>query len=137
MVLLSLCSICIWDWKECYVHYNQNYSYFHYINHVREDYSYQVLRGLNVTFLLAACLWPIWYYLAYRWLWPFNTFDTQSSLLVLRCPCSSIFLTKFILHINPGLSFFIKLQCLPLNRITLGRHKSDNNNRMIQLIVLC
>jgi hypothetical protein len=25
------------------------------------------------------------------------------------------------------------LQCPPLNRITLGQHKSDNNNRMIQL----
>jgi hypothetical protein len=25
------------------------------------------------------------------------------------------------------------IQCPPLNRITLGRHKSDNNNRMIQL----
>ncbi len=25
------------------------------------------------------------------------------------------------------------LQCPPLNRITLDRHKSDNNNRMIQL----
>ena len=30
------------------------------------------------------------------------------------------------------------LQCLPLNRITLGQHKSDNNNRMIKLIdVFC
>ena len=26
-----------------------------------------------------------------------------------------------------------EIQCLPLNRITLGQHKSDNNNRMIQL----
>ena len=26
-----------------------------------------------------------------------------------------------------------KVQCPPLNRITLGQHKSDNNNRMIQL----
>ncbi len=25
------------------------------------------------------------------------------------------------------------LQCPPLNRITLGQHKSDNNYRMIQL----
>jgi len=25
------------------------------------------------------------------------------------------------------------IQCPPLNRITLGQHKSDNNNRMIQL----
>ncbi len=25
------------------------------------------------------------------------------------------------------------VQCPPLNRITLGKHKSDNNNRMIQL----
>ncbi len=25
------------------------------------------------------------------------------------------------------------IQCPPLNRITLGRHESDNNNRMIQL----
>jgi hypothetical protein len=25
------------------------------------------------------------------------------------------------------------VQCPPLNGITLGRHKSDNNNRMIQL----
>jgi len=25
------------------------------------------------------------------------------------------------------------IQCPPLNRITLGLHKSDNNNRMIQL----
>ncbi len=25
------------------------------------------------------------------------------------------------------------IQCLPHNRITLGQHKSDNNNRMIQL----
>ncbi len=24
-------------------------------------------------------------------------------------------------------------QCPPLNRITLGQHKNDNNNRMIQL----
>jgi len=28
---------------------------------------------------------------------------------------------------------FIQIQCPPLNRITLGQHKSDNNNRMIQL----
>jgi len=30
-------------------------------------------------------------------------------------------------------------RCPPLNRITLGRHKSDNNNRMIQLtnVFLC
>jgi hypothetical protein len=27
----------------------------------------------------------------------------------------------------------IQIQCPPLNRISLGRHKSDNNNRMIQL----
>ena len=27
----------------------------------------------------------------------------------------------------------IQIQCPLLNRITLGRHKSDNNNRMIQL----
>jgi len=27
----------------------------------------------------------------------------------------------------------ISIQCPPLNRITLGQHKSDNNNRMIQL----
>ena len=26
------------------------------------------------------------------------------------------------------------LQCPPLNRITLGKHKSDNNNRIIQLL---
>jgi hypothetical protein len=25
------------------------------------------------------------------------------------------------------------IQCPPLNRITLGQHKSDNNNQMIQL----
>ncbi len=25
------------------------------------------------------------------------------------------------------------VQCSPLNRLTLGHHKSDNNNRMIQL----
>ena len=28
---------------------------------------------------------------------------------------------------------FLKVQCPPLNRITLGQHKSDSNNRMIQL----
>ncbi len=28
----------------------------------------------------------------------------------------------------------IDIQCLPLSRITLGQRKSDNNNRMIQLI---
>jgi hypothetical protein len=28
---------------------------------------------------------------------------------------------------------FFAIQCPPLNRITSGRHKSDNNNRMIQL----
>ena len=31
-----------------------------------------------------------------------------------------------------------EVQCPPLNRITLGQHISDNNNRMIQLIdVFC
>ena len=31
-----------------------------------------------------------------------------------------------------------EVECLPLNRITLGLHKSDNTNRMIQLTdVLC
>jgi len=30
-------------------------------------------------------------------------------------------------------SFNIWIQCPPLNRITLGQHKSDNTNRMIQL----
>ncbi len=28
---------------------------------------------------------------------------------------------------------WISVQCLPINRITLGQHKSDNNKRMIQL----
>ena len=27
----------------------------------------------------------------------------------------------------------LSVQCPPLNRITLGQHKSDNNNQMIQL----
>jgi hypothetical protein len=27
----------------------------------------------------------------------------------------------------------MEIQCPPLNRITLGRHKSENNNRMILL----
>ena len=27
----------------------------------------------------------------------------------------------------------IEIQCPPLNRITLGQHKSDNNNQLIQL----
>jgi hypothetical protein len=27
----------------------------------------------------------------------------------------------------------MKVKCPPFNRITFGRHKSDNNNRMIQL----
>ncbi len=27
----------------------------------------------------------------------------------------------------------VQCPCLPLNRITFGQHKSDNNNRMIQL----
>ncbi len=32
----------------------------------------------------------------------------------------------------------IEIQCPPLNRITLGQHESDNNNRMIQLTdVIC
>jgi len=29
--------------------------------------------------------------------------------------------------------YFVNIQCPPLNRITLGSLKSDNNNRMIQL----
>ncbi len=35
-------------------------------------------------------------------------------------------------------NMFLMIQCLSLKRITLGQHKSDNNNRMIQLIdVFC
>jgi hypothetical protein len=33
---------------------------------------------------------------------------------------------------------YLQLQCPPLISFTLGRHKSDNNNQMIQLIdVFC
>ncbi len=37
---------------------------------------------------------------------------------------------------GPNEVFFLLLgvlQCPPLNRITLGQHESDNNNRMIQI----
>ncbi len=34
---------------------------------------------------------------------------------------------------NPKKQTQLLLQCPPLNRITLGQHKSDNNNQMIQL----
>jgi hypothetical protein len=61
--------------------------------------------------------------------------------------CSNFF--KFPLNPNTGVSIEIQLcfeasgmmnsstmnnkQCPSLNRITLGRHKSDQDNRMIQL----
>ncbi len=34
---------------------------------------------------------------------------------------------------NPKKTFTFIIQCPPLNRITLGQHKSDTKNRMIQL----
>ncbi len=36
------------------------------------------------------------------------------------------------MNLNGNKKFFVN-KCPPLSRITLGRHKSDNNNRMIQL----
>jgi len=33
---------------------------------------------------------------------------------------------------RPEIYFLFTKKCTPLNRITLGQHKSDNNNRMIQ-----
>ncbi len=40
---------------------------------------------------------------------------------------------SFKLHNLNLMSHKKTLQCPPLNRITLAQHKSDNNNRMIQL----
>ncbi len=50
---------------------------------------------------------------------------------------SQNFLTQF-LKIFGALDLKFLIQCPPLNRITLGQHKSDNNNQIIQLTdVLC
>ncbi len=39
-----------------------------------------------------------------------------------------------LIKLTPSGNFKISdLKCPPLNRIILGKHKSDNNNRMIQL----
>jgi len=37
------------------------------------------------------------------------------------------------MHFKGFFSSIRQIQCPPLNRITLGQHKSDNNNRIIQL----
>jgi hypothetical protein len=58
-------------------------------------------------------------------------FKTHAALELIFCYCwsnSGTVVIQNYLHI-----FNIKLQCPPLNRITLGQHRSDNNNRMIQL----
>jgi len=44
---------------------------------------------------------------------------------------STIYHLNLVLNVTKMSNF--TLQCPPLNRITLGQHKNDNNNRMIQL----
>jgi len=43
------------------------------------------------------------------------------------------------MYVLSWMGFCFQVQCPPLNRITLEQHKSDNNNRMIQLteVFLC
>ena len=50
--------------------------------------------------------------------------------------------TDYKLHVKHSISYeesiaLYHIQCLPLNRITLDQHKSDNNNRMIQFTKVC
>ena len=40
---------------------------------------------------------------------------------------------KSLVGLAPALKISSLLQCPPLNRITLGQHKIDNINQMIQL----
>jgi len=56
----------------------------------------------------------------------------QCKLLRMSILCVTLFEDVCNLRfIKKKITFLI--QCPPLNRITLGQHKSDNNNRMIQL----
>ncbi len=44
-----------------------------------------------------------------------------------------IYKSSISYNINKFIALFLKIQCPPLNRITLGIPKNDNNNRLIQL----
>ncbi len=65
-----------------------------------------------------------------------------------KCSCSQFFkspnkerifekITEFCLDVFKNSSSHLQIQCPPLNRITLGRHRSNNNNRMIQCTDVC
>ncbi len=64
------------------------------------------------------CIFCILIWVIYSLHWP------NQSLLKIPCTNSC---PRYVLM------FYFHVQCPPLNRITLGQHKSDNNNRMIQL----
>ncbi len=85
-----------------------------------------------------------------RWKSPFNVINLRPMTVFITARERLWFQWLFIFFIigtdeymqqmiSSLLSFYPNdIQCPPLNRITLGQHKSDNNNRMIQLTdVIC
>ncbi len=61
--------------------------------------------------------------------------NVQSILSQLQMRWVKVFIKKgvFPCHQQKRAKLYLVVQCPPLNRITLGHHKSDNNNRMITL----